>query len=141
MGLVQHSCFQQITSTSRHASIMRAYCSLLMTNPFMTFFTTIGDCPIIRISSRVTVVTWGAVQGAGITSTRGTRWGGFIGWDMIQLWRCVRCSVNFDGSIQEEELARMVASSTHSSSSLKTLVFKASFSKTLSCRTGKENIF
>ena len=59
------------TSTSLHASMMRAYCSLLMTKPLISFFNLTGDCPSSLIRAVVLSATESVVQGAGITSTTG----------------------------------------------------------------------
>lgn len=61
----------QFTSTSRHASIMRAYWSLLTINPLVSFLASTGAWPKSLIMATVRSMTDCLVQGAGMTSTRG----------------------------------------------------------------------
>ena len=60
-----------VTSTSRHASMIRAYWSRLMINPFTSFFNLTGNCPSSFINCMVLSITDSSVQGAGTISTRG----------------------------------------------------------------------
>ena len=60
-----------ITSTSRHASMIRAYWSRLTINPFTSFFNLTGDCPSSLINCMVLSITDSFVHGAGTISTRG----------------------------------------------------------------------
>ena len=65
------------TSTSLHASIMIAYCSLLSTKPLSSFFSKIGALFSPFIKSTVFFTTSCEVCADGMTSTSGTYNGGF----------------------------------------------------------------
>ena len=74
------SASQTPFSTSAMASRFSACCSLLPTNPGISFLTWIADLPIRSNNPNILLITSGSVKRLWITYTKGTRCGGFQKW-------------------------------------------------------------
>ena len=70
--------FSVITLYMFQHSFIQAYCILFKANPKASLLNVMGDWPISSMSCRTFCVTSGLVNGAGIISTSGTKYGGFI---------------------------------------------------------------
>ena len=70
--------FTLITLYMFQHSLIQAYCILFKANPRASLLNVMGDWPISSMSCRTFCVTSGLVNGAGIISTSGTKYGGFI---------------------------------------------------------------
>lgn len=58
--------------------VVTTHCSLLDPNPMDSFLKVTGDWPSSIMRARVLLITSADVQGAGTTSTIGTKYGGFV---------------------------------------------------------------
>ncbi len=108
------------SASSRNASASNAPCSRFRAKPSISFFTVAGTWPALTMRSRVRSTTAGSVQGAGQSSTNGTRYGGLTGWAIRQRFRVGRCSVKALAGMPEDDDASTASGFAARSSSAKT---------------------
>jgi hypothetical protein len=136
------SASQTPEAISAMASRLSACCSRLPTKPGMSFFTCTGFRPASRSSVMVLATVASLVFSFCVTSTSGTRCGGFQKCVPTTRSRCLSFSPIRVEGMAELLLARMVVGAVRFSSSAKICCFSGSFSgaasntKATSCIAG-----